>query len=151
MNPYGKRLGILIPTHYDHFPVIERTIDCCRRLNPKCIIVASDIHFKPFNPALVLDIKKKVDYFTETMPPPVEGMWIKGGHWLSAEREGIKLIKGRGIEYILSINGDCIFHNPNAFWEVFERFIKEKADLMCCYHFLKKDCLGTMSFLAKLS
>ncbi len=61
---------------------------------------------------------------------------------------GLRLLKGFGFPYVLSINGDCIMEKPENFPQIIDML--GDADIICSEYIPKHRCCGTIAKLAKM-
>ena len=146
--------GVLVCTHQGHRRFLKMVLENLRKANPRVILVAYDYPFNQ-NPSLSLenvlpssDVMKEADswFFNEIIFKPGKGV---GPSWVKQQNCGTKLLESMGVEHVISVNGDCVFTNPDGVKSIFDMLIKSDGDLISC-HYTDKGYLGTMCYFAKM-
>ena len=145
--------GILVCTHQGHRRFLKPVLESLKKTNPKIILVAYDYPFNqdpPFPLEKSLpdsDVMRLADmwFFNEFIFPPGAGV---GPGWIKQQFYGTELIKMAGIKYLISINGDCIFTNPNGVNLIFDMLTKVDGDILSS-HYTDSGFFGTMCYFAK--
>lgn len=115
--------GVLIPTHEGQFPTLPECIQSCKELSPDIILLSQDYSRKVKVPK---NIRKLV---TGVIYQEVSG---RSKHWIYHQKAGVNVFLDTGIDYVMTINGDCVITKPEGFPSLFQKFVDSGCDIMCC-------------------
>lgn len=143
----NKDVAVIIPTYWAHKPWLRSCLESCGGLG-FYILLAYDNHFWVkqtasglFPPPKVMTLADSVgmkhrSYFNSVGISHMWNMWYN-----------LKLLKGFGFPYILSIAGDCILERPEGFPELWD--LLGDNDIICNIWDEERKYAGTLGVLSK--
>ena len=143
------KLGIMILTHQGHRRFLKPCLESCRKMSPKEIVVAYDMRFTG-SPNLQLE-RTLPAYDTLILADHwyIADIGPRVGSWLQLAQNGVTLLKNRNVEYVFSINGDCVVEKPEGIHDLYNLMENECADVIACEN-RGADFVGTTSWFAKI-
>ena len=144
-----SKLGIAVISHQGHRRFLKPCIDSCKKMNPARIMVAYDMRFTA-PPTHQLDrivpmydvLQSATDWYLGDVGPRVNS-WL----WLS--QYAMTHLKNTGVEYVFSINGDCVVGNPDGIHIIRDMMDMEQADIISS-DYKGEAWAGTTSYFAKI-
>jgi len=144
----SEKVGIAIITHTGHRRFLKPCLESCKKIEPKAIVVAYDCRFGG-NPKSPMEANMPT-YDTFTMAD----RWIVGdvgprvNSWLWLTQYATTMIKQLGCDYVLSLNGDCIFTRPEGVDELYDMMVGQDASVIAC-ELRDEGFAGTTSYFAE--
>jgi hypothetical protein len=143
----NKDIAVIVPTYWGQKPWLRACLESLRKLG-YFILLAYDNHFwakqttgHMFPSCEVMQMADAVSMKHKTLLPNL------GISYLWDQLYGLRLLKGFGFPYVLSINGDCIMEKPENFPKIVK--LLGDADIICSEYVVEREYCGTVAMLAK--
>jgi hypothetical protein len=149
-----KELGILVMAHKGYLRYLKRTLESYRKIvpTPSYILLCYDNTF----------VTEHIDTPMDVLFPAIDTLALTdslitsdkafranvGISWMWMQTYGAQFLASYDIEYILSINGDCILEIPQSFINLLQ-ILKYSTNDVYSYEFINQNGVGTLCYLAK--
>ena len=144
-----SKLGIAVIAHQGHRRFLKPCIDSCKKMNPARIVVVYDARFTaapthPIDRILPMYdvIQSATDWYISDVGPRVNS-WL----WLS--QTAMSLLKNTGVEYVLSINGDCMVGKPDGIHTI-KAMMEEESATIITSDYRGEGFAGTTSYFTTI-
>ena len=151
-----KELALMVMAHKGYLRYLKPCLESYRKIlpQPSYILLCYDNTF----------VKENVGASMDVLFPPVDVLALTdslltsdkafrahvGRSWMWLQTYGAQFLASYDVEYILSINGDCIFEVPESFVNLLQTLKHSKKDVYS-YEFINENGVGTLCYLAKAS
>ena len=119
-----SKLGVLVVTHRGRVKWLQACVDTCREMNPNFVVCCMEARLDAKRRSMEelmpdYDILKSFDAWF------ISEFYHTVASWRFLQMYGLHLLKAtEGIEYVFSINGDCVLERPEGIHDLYEMLVE---------------------------